>query len=156
MKDFIINSIVEWTKYQDRFRLEFYAIITDDMQVPRHIKEQFGVGNKIMLVLNDKRSKPEFSFEDQMLYWSTAFGGLPFMVGVPVDAIFGVANEKGFILQFNSVFQEKLESDPSTQEKITHNEPKTPLQLKKHVLKLVIDNNEPQPSDKPKPVLLLK
>ena len=91
-KDFVINGIIESTSYND-YALEFHVLVTEELGVPEYIKQQFGMGNMLMLALQkNQRPNPVFDFNERTITWSTSFNRSPYTVSIPVDSVVAVVD----------------------------------------------------------------
>lgn len=127
MKNFVINSIVEWTKYNSNFDVYFHCVVSEEMNIPKNIKERFGVGNGISFKLNDNNTNPEFDFNNNSISWNTTFQGTPWLIEIPVKDIAAI-QYNDFVMQFSRESMDKSN--------------KTNIESKKPNLKLVADNKE--------------
>jgi len=119
IKDYIINSVVESTKYINSYRYEIAIVMDENTVVPAHLKQ---VGGVIMLVLrSDVRSNAEFEFNSGFLSWDTSFNGSPFTVRIPSSSIVTIVDtvsEQGFqfVLNPHQQVPSTPQSVPKTQQ----------------------------------------
>jgi stringent starvation protein B len=100
MKNFVINSIVEWTKYNSNFEVYFHCVVSEEMNIPKNIKEKFGVGKGISFKLNYNNTNPTFDFNNNTISWNTTFQGVPWVIEIHVKDIAAVQHN-GFVMQFS-------------------------------------------------------
>ena len=117
IKDYVINGIIESTSYDD-FALEFHVLVTEDLGVPEYVKQQFGIGNMLMLVLkNNQRTNPVFDFNERLISWNTSFNQSPYTVSIPVDSVIAVVDRfTQEIVQVNNLQEQVQQQPPQTQQ----------------------------------------
>jgi len=151
MKSFIVNATVESTKFNQKFEVEFYCVITEDMVAPQDLKDRIGIGGGVMFVLGSAGSwDQDFDFETDRAIWKTTFNGLPFTLEIPVSSIIGITNKSDVTIQFPMSEEKPIESveDERLVKALPEtNAQKEPVKLKTEnkdcdYLKLVSDNTE--------------
>jgi len=145
MKDFVINSFVEFTKFNLDFRLEFHCVVSEEMDIPQHIKEKFGINNGIMLALNHfNDDEIKFDFKTQMISWNTTFNHVPFRISIPVKDVQVIVDANtGNATQFHIKSEQTSQVEPQPM----NNQPQEDKQ--KPELKLVVDNSDNYNKTKP-------
>jgi len=149
MKDIFLNSLCEAVNAGNyQFRYEVYFLITDDVQIPKHIREQYKQANNPVMMLsirNDAYPDPEFDFDKQELSWYVEFNHVGYTVVVPSHAIISIVDsyqEEG--ISFHDLSQENAAPEATEQPapKPVQAAPKAPAKQapKKAELKLVVDN----------------
>lgn len=123
MRNFAIDSIIEYTKYNLDFRLEWYCIVSEEMKIPDSIRAKFPNGSQIMFAMNYFNDHEiEFDFPSQTLSWNTTFSGAVTRIYIPAKDIFLVKDNAGMVIQFHpedgaSVKSEKAPIAPIKKEK---------------------------------------
>jgi len=80
-----INKILENVHY----RIELHCIVSEDMHLPKHVKDRFGIGNGIVLVINSKL-RHNLEIEGDCVYWDTSFNQVPYTVKVCLKDIVAI------------------------------------------------------------------
>jgi len=160
LKDIFLNSLVEAmnTKSYD-FRYEFYCRLSDELHIPKAIREQYKAKSldTIMLVVrSDAFPEPEFDFDRQEFSFYTHFGRVPFTVIIPVKDIFMVIDDyNGIAVQFHY----KVEQEPKKSNFVPNSAAMPILVAKPNSSskpKLVVDNNKKSENPKSKSKAKLK
>ena len=95
-KPYLVRSMNEWILENQMTPYLLVDANVEDVEVPdQYVKD----GN---IVLNVKPSAvQEITFENERIYFSARFGGHPFMINVPINAVLAIyAKENGRGMMF--------------------------------------------------------
>ena len=100
MKNFVMNSIIEWSKFNIDYRLEVFCYISDETVIPEDLRKNYEKDPRVVFILDGGAERSSFDFETGMMEWDTSFNGKVFRLGIPAKDVFAISNGKGFVMQF--------------------------------------------------------
>ena len=73
------------------YRLEFRCIVSEDMHLPKYVKDQYGIGNGIVLAVNS-RLRHNIEIDGFNIYWDTSFNQVPYTVKVHLQDVVAIVD----------------------------------------------------------------
>lgn len=119
--DYTLFGLVQYADHVQDIQVQVHCKLSDKIDLPESIVEQFKDEENIMFVLNESASEIEFDFVTSTLQWNTSFGGVPFRLVIPSSEVIALVDRDG-----NSVILKNGQNNQNSKSPLKKSVPKKP------------------------------